>query len=376
MASRVGGSAPGGGRSLAVALAAVVVTLAVVAVVGLVALVLLDDGWTRVVWAAIGALLLWQLVPRPARPSAHVMPLGADEAPSLHRLVAEVADAASARRPDSIAVDTTDVTSLVPVGYLGRTTLVVALPQWTALDSDERIAGLAHVLACAHARSGAAGILFRLADDLLTRLVLLLSPTGSVQPHETAREQSDSGMGALGAGDELAGDRFRREVAASVGAAGLSVVAAPARALQRLLRRAARPSSTRSCLAADREAAALVGAPAVVGLLLSTLPPPRATVAAQVAARRGLDPFAAICDAERPAADELARRLATASSSGGRTGPDDAPTAARVEALGAGDVVVTRGVGPAAVRAADTDLERCRRRLARRYAEELVHGRS
>ena len=243
MAARAIRAAPGGGRSLAVALAAVVVTVAVALVVTLVVLVLLDDGWSRVIWAAIGALLLWQLVPRPARPSADVVPLSDDDAPSLHRLVAEVADATSARRPDSVAVDTTYSTSLVPVGYLGRTTLVVGLPQWTALDGDERVAVLAHVLACADGRGGAAGILFRLADDLLTRLVLLLSPTGMVQPHETAREQSDSGMGALGAGDELAGERFRREVATSVGAAGMSVVAAPARALQRLLRRAAQPNS-------------------------------------------------------------------------------------------------------------------------------------
>ena len=256
MSARATGSAPGGGRSLAVALAAVVVTVAVALVVTLVVLVLLDDGWSRVIWAAIGALLLWQLAPRPARPSAHVVALSDDDAPSLHRLVAEVADATSARRPDSVAVDTTYSTSLVPVGYLGRTTLVVGLPQWTALDGDERVAVLAHVLACADGRGGAAGILFRLADDLLTRLVLLLSPTGMVQPHETAREQSDSGMGALGAGDELAGERFRREVATSVGAAGMSVVAAPARALQRLLRRAAQPNSSRSCLAADRGAAA------------------------------------------------------------------------------------------------------------------------
>ena len=152
MGSRVSDSAPGGGRSLAVALAAVVVTVAVVLVAGLVALVLLDDGWTRVVWAAIGALLLWQLVPRPARPSAHVVPLSPTTrrrctgwSPRWPTRPRHVAPTRSPSTPPY-------VTSLVPVGYLGRTTLVVGLPQWTALDGDERIAGLAHVLACAHAR--------------------------------------------------------------------------------------------------------------------------------------------------------------------------------------------------------------------------------
>jgi hypothetical protein len=38
--------------------------------------------------------------------------------------------------------------------------------------------------------------------------------------------------------------------------------------------------------------------------------------------------------------------------------------------------VVVRAVGPAAVRAADRDLDPFRARLAQRFAEELVHGRS
>jgi hypothetical protein len=205
--------------------------------------------------------------------------------------------------------------------------------------------------------------------------VLLLSPTAAVQPHETTRQQYDSGLGALGAGDELAGNRMRREVATSVGAAGLTVVASPAKILQGALRRAALPSSTRGCLHADRAAAALVGSPAVVGLLLSTLPVPRAWVAAEVAARLRADPFAAMAQAERPGSDELTRRLAAATTTGERAGPGHAPTAARVEALRQPEGVV-RAVGPAAVRAADRDLDPFRARLARRFAEELVHGRS
>ncbi len=359
----------------AVALAVAVVTVAVLVVVLCVTLVVLDDGWTRLIWAAVGALLLWQLVPRPARPSPRVVTVSAEDAPAVHRLVTEVAAAIGARRPDSVAVDTGYATSLVPLGYLGRATLVLGLPQWTALDDDERLASVAHELACAEPARDAAGIVIRLADDLLTRLVLLLSPAAVVQPHEQAREQYDSGLGVLGAGDELAGDRMRREASASVGAAGLSIVAAPARALQRTLRRAALPDATASCLGADRQAAALAGTSAVVALLLSTLPVPRAWVAAEVAARRRADPFVAMAGAERPGADELARRLAAAAASGERAGPGHAPTAIRVRAAERGDVVLTRGVGPAALRAADLDLDALRRRLGPRFAEELVHGR-
>jgi hypothetical protein len=252
---------------------------------------------------------------------------------------------------------------------------VLGLPQWTALDDDERIAVVAHELVCGAPARSPSGILVRLADDLLTRLVLLLSPTAAVQPHESTREQYDSGLGALGAGDELAGERMRREVATSVGAAGLTVVASPARIVQGALRRAALAGSTHGCLRADRAAAALVGSPTVVGLLLSTLPVPRAWVAAEVAARRRVDPFVAMAEAERPAADELSRRLARATTTGERVGPGHAGTAARVVALGQPEVV-TRGVGPAAVRTGDHDLDVHRRQLAQRFAEELIHGRS
>lgn len=366
---------PTGGRARAVVLAAVIVVVAVLLVVLLTTLVVLDDGWTKVIWTVIGALLLWQLVPRPARPSSRAVPVGADDAPGLHGLVTEVAAVTGTRRPDSVVVDTAYATSLLPVGYLGRATLVVGLPQWTALDDDERIAVLAHELACVEPARSPAGILVRLADDLLSRLVLMLSPTGAVQPHETARTQHDSQMGAMGAGDDLAGDRMRREVATSVGAAGLTVVAAPARALQGMLRRAALAGSSRGCLRADRGAAALVGSPAVTALLLSTLPLPRAWVAAEVAARRRADPFVAMAASERPAAEELARRLAAAAATRERVGPTHAATATRVEALRRAEVV-TGGVGPAAVRAADRDLDVHRRQLAQRFAEELVHGRA
>lgn len=360
----------------AVLLACGVVAVAALLVVALVVLVLLDDGWTRVIWAALGALLLWQLVPRPQRASSRAVPVPASEAPGVHRLLSEIAGAGGARVPTTVAADTAYATSLVPVGYLGRGTLVVGLPQWAALDDAERVAVLAHELVCSGPARTPAGAVLRLADDLVTRLVLLLSPPGVVQPHETSRQQYDSGLGALGAGDELAGDRMRREAAAAVGSAGLAVVAAPARTLQRALRRTARPAATESCLAADRLAASLVGSRAVESLLLSALPVPRGWVAAEVAARRGGDPFDALARADRPGPDELERRLLAAAATGERAGARHAPTAARVEALRRDPVATTRGVHPASVRTADAELAATRVRLVRRFSEELVHGRA
>ena len=365
-----------GGWAGAVALAAVILCTAGLLAVALVVAVLVDSGWSRVIWAVAGGFLLWQLVPRPARLSPRAVVVPVEEAPALHRLVAEVAAATGTRAPGEVVVDTVYATSMVPIGYLGRATLVVGLPQWTALDGDERLACVAHELACAEPARRPAGVLIRLADDLLTRMVVLLQPARIVQPTDQALRQADSGMGVLGGGDEMAGDRFRREVSSTVGAVGLSVIAAPVRGVRRALRRAGRQPGDQACLVADRRAATLVGAPAVVRMLLSTLGVPRGWVAAEVAARRRTDAFVAMAEAEPPAPEELARRLAAATATGERTDPHHASTASRVEALGRGDVVVTRGVGPAVVRAADRELDTYRERLARRFAEELVHGRS
>ena len=68
-----------GGRAHAVALAVVTIAVSVALVTGLVVFVVLDDGWTRVIWAVIGGFLLWQLVPRPARPGPRAVPVPTDD---------------------------------------------------------------------------------------------------------------------------------------------------------------------------------------------------------------------------------------------------------------------------------------------------------
>ena len=132
-----GGPSTGGngGRTGAVVLAAAIVAVAVGLVVAFVVFVVLDDGWTRVIWVVVGTFLLWQVVPRPERPNARAVAVSAQEAPALHALVTEVASAVGAGRPQSVVVDTLYATSLVPVGYRGRAALVLGLPQWTALET-------------------------------------------------------------------------------------------------------------------------------------------------------------------------------------------------------------------------------------------------
>lgn len=259
----------------AVALAAGVVLGALIPVGVLVVVLVLDSGWSRVIWAVLLSIALWQLMPRPERPSARAVTLAGVEYPALHLLVTDVAEVAGARAPTSVRSDTVFATSVIPVGYLGGAALVIGLPQWTALGREERVASVAHALVCARVLRLPSGCLVRLADDILVRASLLLTSSPDPKPHEGSIAASDSGLGMLGAGDELAGDRARREAAAFVGSAGLSVVGGPVRAVRRVLRRAARPSVTRACLRADHRAVNIVGERAVESLLRSSLQTPR-----------------------------------------------------------------------------------------------------
>lgn len=369
------GSARGGSaRVAALALATVVVLVDLALVLAWVLLLVTDDGWTRILWGGLGLLVLWQLRPRPARVDRHAVALPASAAPDLHAFCAEVAAAVGARPPDRVVVDTTYPVRVQPTGYLGRATLVIGLPQWTALDPGERVAVLAHELACAGVRRGPAGVLVRLADDLLTSARTLLTPAKVVTADTLAIEQSTSTMGVYGPGDELAGNRMRREASAAIGGAGMSVVGAPARAAQALLTRSWRPTLHRAAFEADRGAAAVAGTAALRGWLLSTVGVPRGLTAAGNAARtRGADPFTAMESAPRPEEAELRARPESAPSLA--TDTEHPPTLERLRRA--------EGAGPAlgslewpTLAAADKDVFAARVPLTARFRDELVHGRS
>lgn len=370
---------PGRGRPSvvpAVAIAGAVVLVELALVVGWVVFLTVDDGWSRVVWGAVGALVLWRLVPRPVPLSGRTRVLRADEAPTLHRLVDEVAVRVGARPPETVAVDTTYPVALVPLGYRGRATLVVGLPQWTALDPAERLAVLAHELACAEPRRGLAGRVVALADDLLTSVATILTPTEVVTADQLAIQQTTSTMGYYGPADELAANARAREASAAVGAAGMELVGAPARAVRRLLARSWRPVLEAAALRADRLAAGLAGRQATTAAVLSFVGVPRGLSAAQNAAReRGGDPWAALAAAPRPDAGETERRLAAEPPDA--VAPGHPPTRRRLEEVGDADTTPSSGgtVDPALVRAADAELEPIRAALRARFAEELLHGR-
>ncbi len=365
----------GTGRMVALLLAALVVLIELALVLGWALLLVRDDGLSRLLWAALGLLVLWQLLPRPARVDRRGVQLSAATAPDLHAFCAQVAAAVGTRAPDRVVVDTAYPVRVQPTGYLGRATLVLGLPQWTALDPGERVAVLAHELACADVRRGPSGVLVRLADDLLRSARTILTPTRVVTADALAVEQSTSTMGSYGPADELAGNRMRRQASAAVGGAGMSAVGAPVRAVQALLARSWRPTLHRAAFEADRRAVALAGTAAVRGWLLSTAGVPRGLTAAGNAARTpGADPFTAMESASRPEPAELRARLEADPAAAADL--EHPPTAERLRVLEGAGPDLGRSLERGALAAADRDVFAARVPLTGRFRDELVHGRS
>ena len=106
-----------GGAAVAVA---VLVLLGWLALVGAwVALLLLDEGLSRIVWAVLGVLVFWHLRPRPPRVRRLALAVDEQQAPGLHALAAAVAEAVGCHRPRRVLLDTTyPVTG--PAGRLQR----------------------------------------------------------------------------------------------------------------------------------------------------------------------------------------------------------------------------------------------------------------
>ncbi len=90
------------------------------------------------------------------------------EAPQLHRLVREVADAAGTPVPDVICADLTINAGVGRLGWRQRSVLVIGIPLWVMLPRPARVALLAHELG--HLANG---------DPLRVRRTLLATTFGT-----------------------------------------------------------------------------------------------------------------------------------------------------------------------------------------------------
>jgi hypothetical protein len=352
----------------AVALAVVVLAGWLALAGGWVALLVVDRGVSRIVWAVLGALLLWQLVPRPPRPREQAELVDEQTAPGLHALAGAVADAAGCPPPRRILLDTTYRVGALPVGYARRADLVVGLPQWTVLRPQERVAAVGLALAGADVLGRPAGAVVRLADDVLAAARELLKPPGTVGGDRVAAGYSVSNPVAV---DVFEVNRVGRSVSKNVGAAGMMAVAAPVRLVQRALGRAWAPCLAAAVLDADARVAGVAGREAAVGVLLTTAGVPAGLTAAASAARYGRDPFQALAESARPSRAEYTGRLVADAERGSGPGPT---TLQRVEALERGVPATGAAVDPGLAARADAEVVRLRAGLAARLTDELRAG--
>lgn len=309
-------------------------------------------GWWRVVALALLGLVVWELVPRPARLPRSVTAVTPDEAPGLHALVARLADDVGVRAPEVVGIDTDWNAGVGSLGWGRRRALVVGLPLWTSLDADERVFLLGHELGHLRSRDTTAGRTIGAAGDLLTRAAGVLWP-GPVTDHGDLLLTASSAIGSV----------VQRAVAAPV----IGVLVA--------LVRLDATQSQHAEYVADRLAARAAGPSSGVTLLSSSLHPIRGLTAAQVAARTGADPWSAIEGADRPTARELRRRRRESELSRHRADATHPPTSLRLDLLERMPATAPTGLDAALLDRADEDMRRLRGPLTRRFAEELVHGR-
>ena len=150
-------------------------------------------------------------------------------------------------------------------------------------------------------------------------------------------------------------NRVGRSAAKNVGAAGMMVLAAPLRWVQRGLLRLWHPRLVATVRDADARAAAVAGREAVVAVLLSTVGTPLGRTAAASAARYGRDPFEAFAGVRpgpTPEYPPTPGRRARGRRRGG--------AALGVEALARGTTVSASVVDPGLATRADADVLRLR----------------
>ena len=354
---------PGGAAAVGLAVLVLAVWLGVLG--AWIALLLHDDGISRIVWAVLGALVFWQLLPRPPRVRRRAVAVDEQEAPAVHVLVTAVAGALGCPPPQRVLLDTTYPVMALPVGYGGRSDLVIGLPQWTVLRPQERVAAVAAALAGLDIHRTPAGAVVRIADDLLVAGRELLEPPGTVRGDRVAASYSVSNPIAV---DTFEVNREGRSVTKNIGAAGMMALAAPLRWVQRGLLRLWRPRLVTAAHDADARAAAVAGREALVAVLLSTVGTPLGLTAAGSAARYGRDPFDALAHAPRPDRSEYRALLAAESERATGPGPS---TAQRVETLERGTPASGTVVDSALAIRADVDVLTLRTDFADQLADEL-----
>jgi heat shock protein HtpX len=134
-------------------------------------------GAVRALLIALAVVLLALVLrPRVHRLDEDAVVLSRDEAPTLFRLIDEVAAASDAPRPHVVAVDISVNAYTALSGLRHRRVLCLGLPLWAVLGPQERVALLGHELG--HFINGdvRTGVITRIPDTVLVGLIDALTP--------------------------------------------------------------------------------------------------------------------------------------------------------------------------------------------------------
>ncbi|MEE1749408.1 M48 family metallopeptidase [Streptomyces sp. JV184] len=311
--------APSGAAAYGALVLATAVNLATAALVVTGVWLLFTGTLPQRVLGAVELLAAVLLFPRPARPPRHTA--GPATAPALHAIVGRICAELGTRPPDLIAFDAGYGSRWTAVGRRRRRALVLGLPLWETLTTDQRLALLVRELA-------------HVADERLPRARWIRSALDSLTGWEDLLRPDPARSGAApdprhslasgGRASNIAhvGEMFARPL--------LGLLAQGAHLLHALLR-TLDGRCVDQAYRADRTAARIATAASTEGLLQALLLEEPAALALQRLARRGDDPWEALRDYLASVPDsERARRLRLSELRGDASGSRYPPTCLRI----------------------------------------------
>ncbi len=128
-------------------------------------------GWIAV---GLGWVVVYEIVPRRERADVRELPSG--EFPQVARLVRDIANGVGVAPPRVIATSTDFNAAVMSLPWRRGTMLVIGLPLWTCLPSDQRAALIAHELGHLRGKDTLHGKMVAAAYAVLFGLATLLTP--------------------------------------------------------------------------------------------------------------------------------------------------------------------------------------------------------
>ncbi|MEU7428554.1 hypothetical protein [Streptomyces sp. NPDC040750] len=318
------GSAPWNAARFAALVLATAVNVGTVTLAGTGVWLLVVGTWPERILGAAEHTLALLLRPRLGRMPGHTLDPAA--APTLYAVTKRIAAALGIRPVDAIAVDARYGSGCMVVGVRRRRVLVLGLPLWETLPTDQRLALLGHVLGRVSAAGRLSDTWIQTALDALTTWADVIRPTPAL---EDAR-QSVMDANAFRAG--TVGQNTNVNMGQALARALQEALAHCMLVLHRLLSRLNDHSCGQAQYRADEMAVRITSTDSADGLLRALLLGETARFTLERAAQAGDDIWAQLRASLASVPDtERERRLRLARLHGDTTDNDSPPTYFRIQ---------------------------------------------